>query len=60
MIKGLNIKIEILRSISIRETMTNIDIQLLIDASIDGVCIVAYAAIYQPNNISQGFNKKQN
>ena len=26
MVKGLNIKIEILRSISIRETMANIDI----------------------------------
>ena len=45
---------EIPRSISIRETITNIDIQLFSDASINGVCIVAYAVIYQENKISQG------
>ena len=52
--KGLNIKIEITRSITIKETMTNIDIHLFSDASINGVCTVAYAVIYQLNNISQG------
>ena len=51
---GLNIKIEIPRSISIRETITNIFIQLFSDASINGVCTVAYAVMYQPNKISQG------
>ena len=53
-VNGLNIKIEIPRSISIRETITNIDIHLFSDASINGVCTVAYAVIYQPNKISQG------
>ena len=45
-VNGLNIKIEILRSISIRETVTDIDIHLFSDESIDGVCNVAYAVIY--------------
>ena len=53
-VNSLNIKIEIPRSISIRETMTNIDIHLFSDASINGVCTVAHAVIYQPNTISQG------
>ena len=53
-VNGLNIKIEIPRSISIRETITIIDIHLLSHASITGVCTVAYAVIYQPNKISQG------
>ena len=53
-VNGLNIKIEIPRSISIRETITNIDIHLFSDASINGVCTVAYRVIYQPNKISQG------
>ena len=53
-IKGLNIKIETPRSISIRETITNIDINLFSDASINAVCTVAYVVIYQPNKISQG------
>ena len=56
-VNGLNIKIEIPRSISIRETITNIDIHLFSDESINGVCTVAYATayavIYQPNKISQ-------
>ena len=51
---GLKIKIEIPRSISIRETTTNIDIHLFSNASINGVCTIAYAIIYQPNKISQG------
>ena len=38
---------------SIIETTTNLDIHLLSDASINGVCTVAYAVIYQSNNISQ-------
>ena len=42
------------RSISIREPIANIDIQPFSDASINGVCSVAYAVIYQPNKISQG------
>ena len=53
-VNDLNIKIEIPRSISIRETITNIDIHLFSDASINGVCTVAYRVIYQPNKISQG------
>ena len=53
-IKGLNIKTETPRSISIRETITNIDINLFSDASINAVCTVAYVVIYQPNKISQG------
>ena len=53
-VNGLNIKIEIPRSISIRETIRNIDIHLFGDASIKGICTVAYAVIYQPNKISQG------
>ena len=53
-INSLNIKIEILSSISIRETITNIDIHLFSDASINGVCTVVYEVIYQPNKISQG------
>ena len=52
-VNDLNIKIEIPRSISIRETMTNIDIQLFCDRRINGVCTVAYAVKYQPNKISQ-------
>ena len=51
-VNGLNIKIEIPRSISIRET--NIDIHLFSDASMNGVWTVQYAVIYQPNKISQG------
>ena len=51
---GLNIKLEIPRSISIRETITNTDIHVFSDAIITGVCIVAYAVIYQPDKISQG------
>ena len=53
-VNGLNIKIETPRSISIRETITNIDIHLFSDASINEVCTVPYAVIYQPNEISQG------
>ena len=53
-VNGLNIKIEIPRLISIRETITNIDIYLFSDASMNGVCTVAFAVIYQPNKISQG------
>ena len=51
---GLNIKIEIPRSISIRKTIANIDIHLFSDASINGVCTIAYAVIYQLNKINQG------
>ena len=43
-------KIEFPRSISIRETVTH----PFSDASINGLCTVAYAIIYQPNNIMQG------
>ena len=53
-VNGLNIKIKIPRSISIRKTITNIDIHLFSDVSINGVCTVAYAVIYQPNKVSQG------
>ena len=53
-VKGLNIKIEIRRSIIIRENMTNINIHHFSDASITRVSKVAYAVIYQPNNIRQG------
>ena len=48
---GLNIKIEIPRSIIIRETIKNIDIHLFSDASINEVCTVANAVTYQPNKI---------
>ena len=58
-VNGLNIKIEIPRSISIRETITNIDIHLFSDASINGVCTVAYVVLYQPNKISQGLIRSQ-
>ena len=51
-VNGLNIKIEIPRSISTRET--NIDIHLFSDASMNGVWTVLYAVTYQPNKISQG------
>ena len=51
-VNGLNIKIEIPRSTSTRET--NIDIHLFSDASMNGVWTVQYAVIYQPNKISQG------
>ena len=54
LVNGLNIQIEIPRSNSFRETITNIDIHLFSDVSINGVCTVAYAVIYQPNKISQG------
>ena len=53
-VNGLNIKIGIPRSISIRKTIKNIDIHLFSDVSINGICTVAYAVIYQPNKISQG------
>ena len=53
-VNRLSIKLEIPRSISIRETITNIDIHHFSDASINGVCTVAYGVIYQPNKISQG------
>ena len=46
-------KLEIPTSISIGETMKNIDIHLFSDVSINGVCITGYAVIYQAN-ISQG------
>ena len=58
-VNGLNIKIEIPRSISIRETITNIDIHLFSDASINGVCTVVYAVLYQPNKISQSLITSQ-
>ena len=50
-VNGLNIQIEIPRSTSIRETITNIDIRLFSDGSINGECTVAYAVIYRPNTI---------
>ena len=52
-VNNLNIKIEIPRSISIRKTMTNIDIHHFCDRRINGVSTVAYAVKYQPNKISQ-------
>ena len=54
LVNGLNIQIEIPISNSFRETITNIDVHLFSDVSINGVCTVAYAVIYQPNKISQG------
>ena len=45
LVNGLNIKIDIPRSISIRKTIANIDIHLFSDVSINGVCTVAYAVI---------------
>ena len=53
-INGLNSKLGIPRSTSIRETIKNIDIHLFSDASINRVCTIAYAVIYQPNKIRQG------
>ena len=42
------------RSIPIKnEPITEIDIHLFNDASIDGVCTVAYTIVYQPNKVSQ-------
>ena len=41
LVNGLDIKIEIPISISIRETITSIDIHLFSDAGINGVCTVA-------------------
>ena len=38
LVNGLNIKIDIPRSISIRKTIANIDIHLFSDVSINGVC----------------------
>ena len=35
------------------EPITEIDIHLFSDASIDGICTVAYVIVYQPNNVSQ-------
>ena len=42
------------RSIPIKnEPITEFDIHFFNDASIDGVCTVAYAVVYQPNKVSQ-------
>ena len=53
-VNGLSIKIEIPRSIRIRETITNIDIHIFSIPSINGVRTVVYVVIYQPNKINQG------
>ena len=51
---GLKTEIEIPRSIPIKnEPITEIDIHIFSDVSIDGVCTVAYAVVYQPNKVSQ-------
>ena len=53
-ITGLKTGIKTPRSIPIEnEPITEIDIHLFSDASIDGVCTVAYAVVYQPNKVSQ-------
>ena len=53
-ITGLKVEIKIPKSITIKnEPTTEIDIHLFSDASIDGVCTVAYAVVYQPNKVSQ-------
>ena len=50
----LTTEIKIHRSIPIKnELMTEIDIHVFRDASIDGVCPVAYAVVYQPKKASQ-------
>ena len=52
-ITGLRTEIKILRSIPIKnEPITEIDIHFFNDASIDGVCTVAYAVVHQPNKVS--------
>ena len=53
-ITGLKSEIKIPRSISIKNnSITEIKIHLFTDASIDGLCTVAYAVVYQPNKVSQ-------
>ena len=54
-ITGLKTEIKIPRpSIPIKnEPITEIDIHPFSDASIDGVCTVAYAVVCQPNKVSQ-------
>ena len=53
-ITGLKAEIKIARSIPIKnEPITEIDIHLFSDVSIDGVCSVADAVAYQPNEVSQ-------
>ena len=53
-ITGLKTEIKIRRSIPNKnEPITEIYIHLFSDASIDGVCTVAYAVVYQPNKLSQ-------
>ena len=50
----LKTEIKILRSTPIKnELMTEIYIHVFRDASIDGVCPVAYAVVYQPKKASQ-------
>ena len=53
-ITNLKTEIKIPGSIPIKnEPITEIDIHLFSDASIDEVCTVAYVIVYQPNNVSQ-------
>ena len=53
-ITGLKVEIKIPKSITIKnEPTTEIDTHLFSDASIDGVCTVAYAVVYQRNKVSQ-------
>ena len=53
-ITGIKTEIKIPRSIPIKnEPTTEIDTHLFSDASIDGVCTVAYAVVHQPNKVSQ-------
>ena len=53
-ISGLKTEIKIPRPIPIKnEPITKSDIHTFSDASIDEVCAVAYAVVYQPNKVSQ-------
>ena len=53
-ITGLKTEIKIPRSIPIKnEPITEIDIHLFSDASIDEVCTADYAVVYQPTKVSQ-------
>jgi len=54
-VHGLNSRIEIPRAIPTEKEKINfLDIHIFSDASISGVCAVAYAIVHQDNNISQG------
>ena len=50
-IKNFNMKIQKFNTIS-RESPLSIDIHLISDVNINGVCRVVHAIIYQSNNVS--------